>query len=74
MKNDYDEIDEIYSIEFVYSKETSSIMLGGGNNRIYTYDLHHEQVLDCFVSSVGAAKDVLTTSIINSLLPSFSRN
>lgn len=51
MKNQYEEIDDIYSLEFVYSKDLS-IILGGGKNCIYIYDYNYDKNLECIVSLI----------------------
>ncbi|KAK9174248.1 hypothetical protein CmeUKMEL1_17850 [Cryptosporidium meleagridis] len=45
MKNQFDEIDEIYSLEFIYSQE-SSIILGGGKNCIHVYNYNSGKTLE----------------------------
>ncbi|OII74500.1 uncharacterized protein cubi_00053 [Cryptosporidium ubiquitum] len=46
MKNQYEEIDEIYSLEFLYSTNLS-IILGGGKNCIHIYDYNCQESLEC---------------------------
>ncbi|KAJ1606255.1 hypothetical protein OJ252_3221 [Cryptosporidium canis] len=50
LRNDFHEIDEIYSVDLLHSHHTS-ILLGGGKNRIHVYDLHLGESLDCILSS-----------------------
>ncbi|KAL5370294.1 hypothetical protein CPHLJ_1g560 [Cryptosporidium parvum] len=45
MRNQFEEIDEIYSLEFIYSEE-SSIILGGGKNCIHVYDYNSGKTLE----------------------------
>ncbi|XP_667728.1 hypothetical protein [Cryptosporidium hominis TU502] len=52
MKNQFEEIDEIYSLEFIYSEE-SSIILGGGKNCVHVYDYNSGKTLEYIVSLIS---------------------
>ncbi|KAH8582169.1 uncharacterized protein ELE39_003328 [Cryptosporidium sp. chipmunk genotype I] len=80
MKNQYEEIDEIYSLEFIYSKD-SSIILGGGKNCIHVYDYYSGETLkyinlnsrECKVENQKSQKGIISClSLKTSGIGSFS--